>query len=220
MGDGTPEDVDAYILNSKYRRRVLGYLATESPATPTDIADETDVRRPHVSRALSELRERDVVDLLVAEHTSVGRYYGLTDWGKKAWERVRKTIREVDWRRTDPETERMQRVVEIAEDACDGALRTVSKYDGKHVDIVRNDGALAEYTDEELNGVIETFVFERSLADVSLPDDELLSEVEVFDRCTVVRVRVEEDLTVAVSCERDHGITMPSLADRIADVFD
>jgi len=220
MGDDPPEDVDAYILNSKYRRHVLVQLADESAATPTEIAGAAGIRRPHVSRALTELRERDVVDLRVPEYRSTGRYYGLTDAGREAWVRVKPKIRSVDWRRTDPDDERVQRVVEIARDACGDDLRTVCVYDGERVDIVRNEGALAEYTDEEFEEVLRTFVFERSLTDVSFADDELWSEVEVFDRCTVVRVRVDDGRTVSVSCERERDIAVPALTDRIAAVFD
>jgi len=76
-----------YITASDYRSRVLDAL-NESPATPTTIGDRTGLELTHVSRTLSELRERDIVELLVPEDTHKGRIYGLTDTGEAAADRA------------------------------------------------------------------------------------------------------------------------------------
>lgn len=70
----------SYAIASKYRRHTLEALA-EGPQTPSEIATD-DVEITHISRALQELRERGVVDLLVDEDTQKGRLYGLTDTGE------------------------------------------------------------------------------------------------------------------------------------------
>lgn len=78
----SPEDVDraSFILNSTYRTAIVETLQ-ERPATPSQIAEEHDIRPPHVSRGLSQLREYGIVRLLVSEDTHKGRLYGLTEEG-------------------------------------------------------------------------------------------------------------------------------------------
>lgn len=69
-----------YVAASGYRLAVVDRLA-DGPATPSTIADASDYQITHVSRALRELRERDIVDLLVSEDTRKGRVHGLTERG-------------------------------------------------------------------------------------------------------------------------------------------
>jgi DNA-binding MarR family transcriptional regulator len=73
-----------FIQSSKYRVAVLEAL-DEKPRAPSTIADRTDIGISHVSRALREMRERDIVDLLVPEQRKKGRIYGLTDEGHDVW---------------------------------------------------------------------------------------------------------------------------------------
>jgi DNA-binding MarR family transcriptional regulator len=77
-------DLIGYVISSQYRVAVLGRLA-ESPATPSRIADDTDIAVTHVSRALGGFRERDLVELLVPEERKKGRVYGITDQGQEIW---------------------------------------------------------------------------------------------------------------------------------------
>ena len=73
-----------FVISSRYRVDVLERL-DEGPATPTQIA--SDAKRPvaHVSRALQELRERSIVELLVPEDQKKGRIYGITDDAEGIW---------------------------------------------------------------------------------------------------------------------------------------
>lgn len=73
-----------YIISSQYRVSVLSRLA-ESPATPTRIAEDTDIPVTHVSRALGGFRERGLVELLVPEDRKKGRIYGITERGREVW---------------------------------------------------------------------------------------------------------------------------------------
>jgi len=81
-------DVVGYVISSDHRTMVLGRLA-EGPATPTQIASDVDLSVTHVSRALSSLRDRDLVELLVPEDRRKGRVYGITDQGSEAWETIK-----------------------------------------------------------------------------------------------------------------------------------
>ena len=77
-------DLVGFVVSSKYRVAVLRRLV-ESPATPTRIATDVDVAVTHVSRALRELRERDLAQLLVAEERKKGRVYAVSERGTEIW---------------------------------------------------------------------------------------------------------------------------------------
>ncbi len=74
----------SYVISSTYRVAVLKRL-DESPATPSQIAKDTDCPLAHISRALNALRDRGLVDLLVSEERRKGRVYGITDSGRNIW---------------------------------------------------------------------------------------------------------------------------------------
>lgn len=85
----TTEDWDqiGFIISSKYRMAVLGQLI-ENPSTPSSIASGTGLPITHISRALRALRERSLVELLVSKEKRKGRIYGITEKGKRLWQRI------------------------------------------------------------------------------------------------------------------------------------
>jgi len=70
----------SYVASSSYRERVLRSLA-ERPKLPKQLAQDTDLRLVHVSRALRELRDRSLVECLTPEMKSRGRLYGILPSG-------------------------------------------------------------------------------------------------------------------------------------------
>jgi len=80
-------DAVSFVISSRYRIITLRRLST-GPATPSQIAQEASVGIPHVSRALQELRDRELVDLLVSDDRRKGRVYGLTEQGRGVWETI------------------------------------------------------------------------------------------------------------------------------------
>ncbi len=70
----------SFVVSSGYRERVLSSLAPK-PKVPSQLADETDLRIVHVSRALRELSDRGLVECLTPEVKARGRLYGLTPDG-------------------------------------------------------------------------------------------------------------------------------------------
>jgi len=80
-------EVVGHVISSTYRVKVLQRLA-DSPAPPSTIAQDTNCSVSHVSRALQDLRERELVDLLVPESRKKGRIYGITDAGREVWETI------------------------------------------------------------------------------------------------------------------------------------
>jgi len=83
------EDWDqiGFVISSGYRVAVMRRLA-EGPATPSQIAEDSNRSISHISRALQSLREHNLVDLLVPENRKKGRIYDLTDTGRSVWSRI------------------------------------------------------------------------------------------------------------------------------------
>ena len=79
-GTETAWDNVSHVVSSHYRDATLTRLA-DGPAPPSRIADDTDMRLAHVSRALQELSDADLAELLVSEERKKGRVYGITDHG-------------------------------------------------------------------------------------------------------------------------------------------
>jgi DNA-binding transcriptional ArsR family regulator len=80
-------DEISYVISSHYRVEVLQRLS-EGPATPSQIASDSDIAIAHISRALSGLRDKEMVTLLVSEDRKKGRVYGITDKGESVWETI------------------------------------------------------------------------------------------------------------------------------------
>jgi DNA-binding MarR family transcriptional regulator len=76
--DTTNDDRDD--MNSGPREATLTQL-TAGTSTPSQIAAASEMDVAHVSRALSDLRERSLVALLVSEDRKKGRIYRITDRG-------------------------------------------------------------------------------------------------------------------------------------------
>ncbi|SNZ16926.1 hypothetical protein SAMN06269185_2816 [Natronoarchaeum philippinense] len=80
-------DEIGFVISSRYRVEVLRRLS-EGPATPTQIATDSGAGIAHISRALSSLRERELVELLVSEDRKKGRVYGITEPGEEIWQQI------------------------------------------------------------------------------------------------------------------------------------
>lgn len=76
-----------FVISSQYRVAVLCRLA-EGPATPSQIAEDEDIGIAAVSHALTSLRDRGFVDLLVSEDRRKGRVYGITEQGEDLWQEI------------------------------------------------------------------------------------------------------------------------------------
>ncbi|MFC6976839.1 winged helix-turn-helix domain-containing protein [Halomicroarcula sp. GCM10025709] len=87
MVDFDQWDEVSFVISSRYRVETIRRLS-EGPATPSLIADDMDLSIAHVSRALQELREAELVHLLVSEDRKKGRVYGVTDKGVEVWNTI------------------------------------------------------------------------------------------------------------------------------------
>ncbi|MFW6434808.1 MAG: winged helix-turn-helix domain-containing protein [Halovenus sp.] len=80
-------DAVSHVTASQYRQAAVQALV-DGPATPTGITEDTGHDIAHISRSLQNLREEDIVELLVSEDRRKGRYYGLTEHGERVADRV------------------------------------------------------------------------------------------------------------------------------------
>lgn len=80
-------DEISFVISSQYRVAVLQRLSS-NPATPSQIASESDCSIAHVSRALQELRGQSLVELLVSEDQKKGRLYAISESGQTVWDRI------------------------------------------------------------------------------------------------------------------------------------
>ena len=215
-----PAEVDAYLMSSTYRQTVLEHLGTEGPTTPKELASATGEPRPHISRALSELEDEGVVELRVDEDRRVGRYYGLTDEGDAAWERLRDEIRHVPWSVEPPDYAVSARIVEAADTELGDALRSVLSYDGERVRFLHvADGILEQYTDEEIERSIQSFVFDHRLDSVTMPHETVRSEAITFTEFSLVRIGGGEELRFAVTFDNEADVEVPQFTQTLGSIL-
>ena len=71
----------AYINISSYRTKALKSMKNEVK-TPTTIAEDSGIRRNHISKVLRELKETGVAEC-INEEAKRGRLYRLTEIGEE-----------------------------------------------------------------------------------------------------------------------------------------
>ena len=78
----------SFVIRGRYRRRIV--LALKVERTPTQIAKLTEINVSHVSRALSELKGRGIVECITPKENS-GKIYRLTEKGKEIKDHIEKS---------------------------------------------------------------------------------------------------------------------------------
>jgi len=79
------EDV-GYVMASKYRETIIKKLSKKN-YMPSILAKETNLRLSHISRALKELKIKNLIVCLNKE-SKKGKIYSLTDSGKRLLELI------------------------------------------------------------------------------------------------------------------------------------
>lgn len=75
-----------FVQRSSYRQRVLKAL-DEDVLMPTEIAERSNIKTNHVSKVLSELKSKELIELINPEARK-GRLYRLTDVGEEIVEKL------------------------------------------------------------------------------------------------------------------------------------
>ena len=73
-------DEASYVIASKTRKSIMTKL--ETPRTPTILSKELEINLANISRALTELENKGIVECLTPEQR-VGKIYALTKKGVK-----------------------------------------------------------------------------------------------------------------------------------------
>ena len=87
--------INSYVQISKYREKTLKSIGDEVKI-PTNIAKDSGIRTNHISKVLSELKSKEIVEC-INEEARKGRLYRLTDTGKDVLE----TIKEKEEKETE-----------------------------------------------------------------------------------------------------------------------
>lgn len=197
-------DAAGYVASSRYRLAVCEYLRDYGPGLPSEIATDTDLAQPHVSRALSELRERDVVELLVPESQQKGRLYDLTESGRLALDRLTRGRDAVDIEVIDRGEFRYDGLVDYLEEHHDDIVDAVGVYDGDVARVYFFDG---EPPERDTAPIVRLWT-------TSAPNGELISgatgrhEFTVYglENVTLVDVAVEESVRIGISLDDTAGL--------------
>ena len=77
----------SYVQISKYREKTLKSIG-DDVKIPTKITKDSGIRTNHISKVLSELKSKDIVEC-INEEARKGRLYRLTDTGKDVLESIK-----------------------------------------------------------------------------------------------------------------------------------
>jgi predicted transcriptional regulator len=80
------DDTLEFIKRSTYRQRVLKAL-DGNVLMPTEIAERSNIKTNHVSKVLSELKSKELIEIINPEARK-GRLYRLTDVGEEIMEKL------------------------------------------------------------------------------------------------------------------------------------
>lgn len=84
----TDEELDKYgFVVSSPRRKSIVQTLIESPMTPKELAEESDISLSHVSNLLNGLSDEDIV-VCVNPERKRGRVYRLTEIGSKVGQKI------------------------------------------------------------------------------------------------------------------------------------
>jgi DNA-binding MarR family transcriptional regulator len=195
-------DAKSFVLRSNYRMSVIRVLSQSGQLTPTSIVEKTDIRQPHVSRALSELRERDLVTLAVSESQLKGRLYELTEFGEEIWSETN----QINWQNdiaNIPSTHR--EIVAYLHQEVGEKVTGVGYYDGDTVSMYYlQDQMRHKYSEDQFVKSSETLIKEFSNTDTKAAEivGELRYEVQSFTKLN--RIVIYSDggfLTIGLQSE-------------------
>lgn len=206
-------DAAGFVASSRYRLAVCEHLSDHGPGLPSGIASATDLAQPHVSRALSELRDRDIVELLVPESQQKGRLYDLTRSGRVALDRLKNGRDAVDVEVVGREQFPHDDLLGYLESSHGRITQAVATYDGAVASI----HFLGSDPSDK-----ETATIARLYATIG-PTDGLTSgsagrhEFTVYglENVTLVDLTIREDYRIGVSLDDEADVPVRSFVEDI-----
>lgn len=77
----------SYIDRSKNRKKILNILGQkDKPLTPSEISQELEVQRTTISKRITDLKDKELVELLNPEDNR-NRYYKISEKGRELLEK-------------------------------------------------------------------------------------------------------------------------------------
>lgn len=83
----TIEQLHAFILTSRVRRKILEVLSKKSPLMQTEIADKAKQKQPNISIVLRDLEKEGLVECLTPDKKA-WKVYKITKMGKEVRKKV------------------------------------------------------------------------------------------------------------------------------------
>ncbi|QIB74135.1 transcriptional regulator [Halogeometricum borinquense] len=210
-------DTAGYIASSRYRVSVCKYLDREGPELPSRIASKLGFAQPHVSRALSELRDRNVVELLVPESQQKGRLYGLTREGKQALTRLRGDAASVSVSFVEERSFPYDSLIDHLCDEHDEELRLVVARNGDDSDVfVASEDVQKRYDEQSIARLIAALRAGETTIDdklMDVPTGENQFAVRGLEHSLLVRFSVDDDAEILVALEPDADVNVPAFID-------
>ncbi|WP_338742023.1 hypothetical protein [Haloplanus salilacus] len=212
-------DVKSFVSRSKYRMGVIRVLSQSGQLTPTSIVEKTDIRQPHVSRVLSELREKDLVSLAVSESQRKGRLYELTEFGDEIWSDTNR----IHWQNdiaNIPSTH--QEIVAYLHQEVREKVAAVGCYDGNTVSMYYfQDQVRDKYSEEQFVESSETLIKELSHTDAKAAEitGELRYEVQSFTKLNRIVIYTDDGF-LAIGLQSECQFEYPSLIEECKSILD
>lgn len=204
-------DAAGYIASSRYRLAVCKLLSRDGPDLPSRIAEELDLAQPHVSRALSELRERDIVELLVPESQQKGRLYGLTADGRAALARLRGRAVNVEF--VEESRFPHANLLDYLLEAHESALRLAISHDEDRTDVYLAADAAARTHDEESISSLVASLEADGLDGVDSAVGRTQFVVRGLEGETLVQLPTDREEDVFLSLERGADVAVESFVE-------
>lgn len=210
-----------YVSSSTHRTEVMYHLFETGPAQPSEIAEAIGRPLPHVSRSLAELRDEELVDLLVPEETQKGRIYGLTPDGRDIIWEVYRRDQDISYRFVEREEFPYDALLTYLIEHADDALRGVVSYTRDDiVGYVHQKEVLKEYTEEQINQAMTDManeIFSEDFDKLADTVGRLKYSVQGFDRITVLRLNLKDQQQVLVSLYATYPLNLPTFAEACLD---
>lgn len=206
-------DAAGYVASSRYRLSVCEYLQDHGPGLPSKISTDTDLAQPHVSRALSELRERDIVELLVPESQQKGRLYDLTETGQTALNRLehgRSAIKvEVVSRADFPHDD----VLDYLETAYSSVTKAIAMYNGDAASIHYFENEPADHQTSPIVRLWTTSSLKGELTSGATGRHEFT--VYGLEHVTLLDLTLEENRRLGISLDDEADVPVRSFVEEL-----
>ncbi|RDI70561.1 MarR family winged helix-turn-helix transcriptional regulator [Halopelagius longus] len=205
-------DAAGYIASSRYRLAVCKLLSRSGPDLPSRIAEELDLAQPHVSRALSELRERDIVELLVPESQQKGRLYGLTADGQAALARLRGQAVNVEF--VDESRFPYENLLDYLRETHNSEFRFAIAHDEDRTDVyLAADAAARTHDEESISSLVASLETDGRDGVESSTVGQTQFVVRGLERATLVQLPTDRDEDVFLSLERGADVSVESFVE-------